>query len=80
MGYAVLLEQRQQVRAVELNLGLSVGWEDKNRTHNSESEGHKSRWKHIVCSFYKLIKRPEHLIGRQLVSPGKLKVIHSVIT
>jgi hypothetical protein len=32
------------------------------------------------CSFYRLIRRPEHLHQQTLVSPCKLKVIHSVIT
>jgi hypothetical protein len=31
-------------------------------------------------AFCRLIRRPEHLIGNTLVSPGKLKVIHFVIT
>jgi hypothetical protein len=33
---------------------------------------------HIECSLCRLVRRPEHL--NTMVSPGKLKVIHSVIT
>jgi predicted aspartyl protease len=34
----------------------------------------------IGCSLCRLIRRPEHLIGQALVSPGKLKVNYSLVT
>jgi hypothetical protein len=34
----------------------------------------------IECSLCRIIRIPEHLTGRHWLSPGKLEVIHSVIT
>jgi hypothetical protein len=47
---------------------------------NSSVINHPTIWYYIECSLCRLIRRPEHTIGRHWLSPGKLKVTHSVIT